>query len=61
MKEKLKLNEKKVLNHKEFKGLLELVPPIRELLLDFYHSRYSSAMKSLDQIMVYFSPSLSSY
>jgi len=41
---------RKVLNSAEFKNFLELVPEVRELIKDFYSSRYASCLSHLDKI-----------
>jgi len=40
----------KVLDSTEFKNFLELVPEVRELIKDFYASRYASCLNSLDKL-----------
>jgi len=41
---------KSLIDHVQFKSFLELVPEIRDLILDFYHSRYASCLKHLDKM-----------
>jgi len=40
----------KVLDSTEFKNFLELVPEVRELIKDFYASRYASCLSYLDKL-----------
>lgn len=40
----------KVLDNSNFRNFLELVPEVRELIRDFYNSRYTSCLKILDMI-----------
>ena len=40
----------KVIDNSVFKQSLELVPEVRELLYDFYYSRYAACMSHLDRI-----------
>jgi COP9 signalosome complex subunit 1 len=42
--------KKKVLDNTEFKNFLELVPEVRELIADFYGSRYASCLSSLEKL-----------
>jgi len=39
-----------VIDNATFKNFLELVPEVRELINDFYSSRYASCLKYLDKI-----------
>lgn len=41
---------KKVIDSSTFRSFLELVPEVRELLSDFYFSRYASCLKHLDKL-----------
>jgi COP9 signalosome complex subunit 1 len=40
-----------LLDNSNFKNFLELVPQIRELIQDFYESRYTSALDVLDKLL----------
>jgi len=40
----------KVIDNTNFRAFLELVPEVRELVSDFYHSRYANCLKTLDQL-----------
>jgi COP9 signalosome complex subunit 1 len=40
----------KVLDNASFKNFLELVPQVRELITDFYNSRYASCLNYLQQL-----------
>lgn len=40
-----------LLDNSNFKNFLELVPQIRELIQDFYESRYTSALEVLDKLL----------
>jgi len=42
--------KKKVIDNPTFRNFLELVPEIRELINDFYESRYASCLKVLDKL-----------
>lgn len=44
------LKSKVIDNQTGFKAYLELVPEVREMLSDFYHSRYASCFKFLDRL-----------
>ncbi len=57
---------RKVLENAAFKNFLELVPQVRELINDFYGSRYASCLKYLEElrvlyIYIYFYSHLSKY
>lgn len=41
---------RQVVNKPEFLNLLELVPDMREIILDFYHTRYTRCLSTLDKI-----------
>jgi COP9 signalosome complex subunit 1 len=40
-----------LLDNSSFKNFLELVPQVRELIQDFYESRYTSALEVLDKLL----------
>lgn len=40
----------KVIDNRQFKGFLELVPKVRDVILDFYNSRYAGCLKHLDDL-----------
>eukprot|EP01133_Synstelium_polycarpum_P010566 gene10566-12291_t len=42
--------KKKVIDHPVFRNYLELVPEIRELINDFYNSKYSSCLNYLEKL-----------
>jgi len=42
--------KKQVIDNVSFKGFLELVPEVRELINDFYSSHYASCLKSLEKL-----------
>jgi len=42
--------KKKVIDNGTFRAFLELVPEVRELINDFYASRYASCLKYLDKL-----------
>jgi len=42
--------KKKVIDNAQFRNFLELTPEVRELIADFYESRYASMLRYLDQI-----------
>jgi len=42
----------KVIDNTAFKNFLELVPQVRELINDFYGSRYASCLNYLQQLKV---------
>jgi COP9 signalosome complex subunit 1 len=42
----------KVINQTSFKAFLELVPWLRELINDFYSSRYAMCLETLDKMKV---------
>jgi COP9 signalosome complex subunit 1 len=44
--------KEKVLESASFKNFLELNPSIRQLLVDFYESKYTSALSVLDSLLV---------
>lgn len=39
-----------VVNRQDFRNMLELVPDMREIISDFYHTRYSRCLATLDKI-----------
>lgn len=39
-----------VVNRSEFRNMLELVPDMREIISDFYHTRYTRCLATLDKI-----------
>lgn len=41
---------KNVIEKPEFRSLLELVPDIREIIYDFYHTRYTRCLETMDKI-----------
>lgn len=41
---------KKLIDHVKFRNLLELVPDIREIVLDFYYTRYTRCLQTMDKI-----------
>ena len=45
-------NSHQVLDNTAFKNFLELVPQVRELIADFYNSRYASCLNYLQQLRV---------
>lgn len=42
--------KKKVLESSAFRALLELVPDMRELIVDFHHSRYANCLDTLEHL-----------
>jgi len=48
----LTLFSAQVLDNASFKNFLELVPQVRELITDFYNSRYASCLNYLQQLRV---------
>lgn len=42
--------KKKVIDNSAFRGFLELTPELRELINDFYASKYASCLKTLDKM-----------
>jgi COP9 signalosome complex subunit 1 len=44
--------KKKVLDDLQFRNFLELAPEVREIINDFYESKYSTCFKALNKIKV---------
>jgi len=45
--------KQKVMDSVSFRNLLELVPEVREMVQDFYSSRYASCLRTLDGLKAY--------